>query len=350
MKVAHFTGRKKLEVVDLPRPKLHRPDAALLQIDRVGVCGSDVHYYTDGRIGDQVLEYPATLGHECAGTVVEVGAEVAHLRPGQRVAVDPALVCGTCDQCRQGRPNTCRNLQFMGTPGQALGAVAEYRVVPAANCFPIPDGMTLDEAVLVEPLSVSLHAVRLAQLAPAARIVIIGAGPIGLGVLLCAKAVGPCTVYATDLLDERLEVARQCGADWTGRAEHNAATEAILKKEPGGVDLVFECAGDPLCVDEAQRMLVPGGTLMLVGIPPTDRLMFDVHTMRRKELTFRSVRRQRDCVGPIIDMLATGRIDARPLLTHRFPLLRIAEAFELVASYGDGVLKAIVDVSAAPSF
>ena len=163
MKVAHFTGRKKLEVVDVPRPTLHRPDAVLLQIDRVGVCGSDVHYYTDGRIGDQVLDYPATLGHECAGTVVEVGAEVAHVRAGQRVAVDPALVCGTCDQCRQGRTNTCRNLQFMGTPGQALGAVAEYRVVPAANCFPIPDGMTLDEAVLIEPLSVSLHAVRLAE-------------------------------------------------------------------------------------------------------------------------------------------------------------------------------------------
>jgi L-iditol 2-dehydrogenase len=346
MKVAYFTGRKKLEVVDLPRPKLHRPDAVLLQIDRVGVCGSDVHYYTDGRIGDQVLDYPATLGHECAGTVVEVGAEVAHLRPGQRVAVDPALVCGTCDQCRQGRSNTCRNLQFMGTPGQALGAVAEYRVVPGANCFPIPDEMTLDEAVLVEPLSVSLHAVRLAQLAPAARIVIIGMGPIGLGVLLCAKAAGPCTIYATDLLDERLEVARQCGADWSGRAHHNAASEAILKEVPGGVDLVFECAGDPLCIDDAQRMLVPGGTLMLVGIPPTDRLIFDIHTMRRKELTFRSVRRQRDCVGPIIDMMATGRIDARPLLTHRFPLARIAEAFDLVARYGDGVLKAVVDVSA----
>jgi L-iditol 2-dehydrogenase len=345
MKVAHFTGLKQLEIVDLPAPKLHEPNAVLLRIDRVGVCGSDVHYYTDGRIGDQVLAYPATLGHECAGTVVEVGAEVDRLRPGQRVAVDPALVCGACDQCRRGRSNTCRHLRFMGSPGEALGAVAEYRVVPATNCFPIPEQMTLDEAALAEPLSVSLYAVRQAAVSPGARIAIIGLGPIGLGVLLCAKAVAPCTIYATDLLNDRLEVARQCGADWTGNASNNAATEAILREQPGGVDVVFECAGDPLCIDEAQKMLAPGGTLMLVGIPPTDRLIFNIHQMRRKELTFKSVRRQRDCVGPVIEMMAAGRIDARRLLSHRFPLDRIAEAFELVARYGDGVIKALVDLS-----
>jgi L-iditol 2-dehydrogenase len=345
MKVAHFTGPKKLEIVDLPMPRLGKPDAVLLRIDRVGVCGSDVHYYTDGRIGDQVLVYPATLGHECAGTVIEVGAEVAHLQPGQRVAVDPALVCGACDQCRQGRVNTCRNLQFMGAPGEALGAVAEYRVVPAENCFPIPERMTLDEAALIEPLSVGLHAVRLAQVPPKARIVILGVGPIGLSVLLCAKATAACTVYAVDLLDERLEVARQCGADRTASARHNAATAAILKEQPGGVDLVFECAGDPMCIDEAQKMLAPGGTLVLVGIPPTDRVIFNIHYMRRKELTFKNVRRQRGCVGPMIEMIAAGRLDPRPLLSHRFPLHKIHEAFELVATYGDGVIKALVDLS-----
>ena len=344
MKVAHFTGLKKLEIVDLPAPKLSGPDAVLLRIDRVGVCGSDVHYYRDGRIGQQALSYPATVGHECAGTVVEAGAEVAHLRPGDRVAVDPALVCGTCDQCRLGRPNTCRNLQFMGSPGEALGAVAEYRVVPAANCFPIPDSMTLDEAALVEPLSVGLHAVRLGDVRPAARIVVIGAGPIGLSVLLCAKATAACTVYVTDLLDQRLEVARRCGADWAGNVEHGKAIEAIARQEPQGVDLVFECAGDPLCVDEAQKLLAPGGTLVMVGIPPTDRVIFNIHHMRRKELTFRNVRRQRGCVAPVIEMIATGRIDPKPLLTHRFPLVRIAEAFDLVDTYGDGVIKAVIDL------
>jgi L-iditol 2-dehydrogenase len=348
MKVAHFTGLKKLELVDLPQPKLTQPDAVLLRVDRVGVCGSDIHYYVDGRIGDQVLTYPATVGHECAGTVIEVGAEVEHVRTGNRVAVDPAMVCGTCDQCRVGRTNTCRNLQFMGCPGQALGAVAEYRIVPAVNCLPIPASMTLDDAALTEPLSVGLHAVRLAQLGQAARIAIIGTGPIGLSVLLCAKATASCTVYVTDLLDSRLEVARRCGADWTGNAKHGEAIAAIGRKEPCGVDLVFECSGDPLCLDEAQELLTPGGTLMLVGIPPTDRVIFGIHRMRRNELTFKNVRRQRDCVKPMIEMIAAGQIDPRPLLTHRFSLERIAEAFDLVSRYGDGVIKAIIDVSNAP--
>jgi L-iditol 2-dehydrogenase len=346
MKVAHFTGPKTIELVELPRPTLNRPDSVLLQIDRVGVCGSDIHYYVDGRIGDQVLSYPATVGHECAGTVIEVGAEVEHPRPGDRVAVDPAIVCGTCDQCRTGRSNTCRHLQFMGCPDQALGAVAEYRIVPAESCFAIPDRMTLDEAVLAEPLSIGLYAVRMAQIVPATRIAIIGAGPIGLSVLLCAKAAASCTVYVTDLLEERLAVARQCGADWAALANRGEAMTAIAREQPWGVDVVFECSGDPLCVDEAQKILAPGGTLILIGIPPTDRVIFDVHTMRRKELTFKNVRRQCGCVGPVIEMMAAGRIDARPLLTHRFPLERISEAFDLVAAYRDGVIKAIVDVSA----
>jgi L-iditol 2-dehydrogenase len=345
MKVAHFTALRKLELFDLPTPTLNQPDAVLLRVDRVGVCGSDIHYYVDGRIGEKSLTYPATVGHECAGTVVEVGAEVEHLHPGDRVAVDPAMVCGTCDQCRAGRTNTCRRLQFMGCPDEALGAVAEYRVVPAANCLPLPANVTLDDATLAEPLSVGLYAVRMAELSPATRLAIIGVGPIGLSVLLCAKATAACKVYATDLLDERLAVAKQCGADWIGAAKHGEAIAAIQQEEPNGVDLVFECSGDPLCVDEAQKLLAPGGTLMLIGIPPTDRVIFDIHCMRRKELTFKNVRRQRDCVAPVIEMIAAGRINARPLLTHRFPLEKISEAFELVAAYRDGVIKAMIDVS-----
>jgi L-iditol 2-dehydrogenase len=318
----------------------------LLRIDRVGVCGSDVHYYLDGRIGDQALQYPATVGHECAGTVAEVGAAVERLAPGSRVAVDPAMVCGECDQCRCGRVNTCRTLQFMGCPGEALGALAEYRVVPAANCLPIPDTMTLDQAALIEPLSIGLHAVRLADVYPAARIAIFGVGPIGLSVLMCAKASAPCTVYATDLLDERLAVAEKCGADWTGRAGLDAIA-AIAQREPWGLDLVFECSGDPSCIDQAQRLLTPGGTLVLVGIPQNQHVSFDAHVMRRAELSFQAVRRQKGCAAPIIRMIGQRQIDPDPLLTHRFPLAQIEDAFELVAGYRDGVVKAVIDVSGA---
>jgi L-iditol 2-dehydrogenase len=376
MKTARFTGPRKIEIADLPAPKLQSPGDVLLRVERLGVCGSDVHYYLDGRIGDKVLTYPATLGHECAGTVAETGEAATGLRQGERVAVDPAIACDRCDQCLSGRPNTCRRLQFLGSPDEAPGAAAEYLVVPGRNCFPIPAAMTLDEAVLVEPLSVGLHAVRLAGLAeggghpiprptnlrPAPgegtsetvplrppvrdpKLAVFGVGPIGLGVLLCAKALGPCTALATDLVDRRLAVAERCGADWTGNAGAGDVCAALLRQAPEGVDVAFECSGDPACLDQAVEVLSPGGTLVLAGIPAPDRVSFDIHTMRRKELRLSNVRRQCGCVGPVIEMIGAGRLDARPLLTHRFPLETIGDAFELVAGRGDGVVKAVIELS-----
>jgi L-iditol 2-dehydrogenase len=342
MKIACFTALRKLEVTETPTPQLQRPDEVLVHIQRVGVCGSDVHYYTHGRIGDQIVKYPATVGHECAGSVVEVGSAVQGLHAGDPVAIEPAFSCGQCDQCRAGRENTCRKLQFMGSPGEQPGAVAEYRVLPAPNCLPVPADLDLDLATLVEPLAIGLHAVHLAAPRPGAKMAILGSGPIGLSVLLCARGLGPVTAYVSDLLDCRLEAARQCGAQWTGNPRHDDVVREIAAREPLGLDIVFECSGDPACIDQAISLLGPGGTLLLVGIPAVQRVEFDVHVMRRKELTFKSVRRQRGCAAPVIEMIASGQIDPRPLVTHHFPLARIQDAFELVAGYGDGVIKAMV--------
>lgn len=344
MKVAYFTRLRQIELRDQPPPTLEQPDHVLVRMDRLGVCGSDVHYYTEGGIGPHRVEFPATLGHECAGTLVEVGGNVARLKPGDRVAIDPAFVCGTCDQCRAGRQNTCRNLRFMGSPGQAPGAAAELAVLPAANCLPVPGAVSLDMAALAEPLSVGLHAVRLGEVYPAARIGILGSGPIGLSVLLCAKVQAPCTAYATDLLEPRVELARRCGADFALNASRIDPLESIVHHEPFGLDLVFECSGDPACIEQAAALLTPGGTLVQVGIPTAPRIEIDPHTLRIKELSIRNVRRQKDCVAPVIRMMAEGRIDATPLVTHHFPLDRIRDAFELVAGYRDGVVKAVVDL------
>ena len=344
MKVACLTALRRIELLDAPEPVLRRPGDVLLQIDRVGICGSDVHYYREGRIGDQILRYPATLGHEGSGTVLETGAAVQGLKAGERVAIDPALPCGECDQCSSGRPHTCRRLLFMGAPGQAPGVAAERYVAPAACCAAVAASMTLDEAMLVEPLSIGLHAVRLAQFAAGMKIAILGAGPIGLSALLCAKATAPCTTWVTDLLDERLAVARRCGADAVLNPRQSDVVPAIARAEPLGLDLVFECSGDPLCVEQGQSLLRPGGALMMVGIPPLDAVAFDPHRMRRSELRFQAVRRQNDCVLPVIRLIAERRIDASPLLTHRFPLGEISAAFELVAGRRDGVIKAVVDV------
>ncbi len=344
MKTALFTARRTIEIRETESPRLERPGDVLVRIDRVGVCGSDVHYYAEGRIGDQVVEYPATLGHECAGTVVEVGPEVTNLRPGDRVAVDPAITCGQCDQCRSGRGNTCRSLRFMGCPGEVPGAASELYVLPAANCYPIPESMSLDEAALAEPLSIGLYAVRLARLKTQPRIGILGSGPIGLSVLLCAKMEFGGAAYVTDLLPERLGVAEGCGADWTGCPEEIDTTAEIAGREPLGLDAVFDCSGDPACIDQAIDLLKPGGTVLMVGIPPVERLSFDAHVVRRREVALQAVRRQIDSVAPVVEAIASGRLDAGPLLTHRFPLARLGEAFELVAGYRDGVVKAMIDM------
>jgi L-iditol 2-dehydrogenase len=279
--------------------------------------------------------------------VLAVGPAVEGLSPGDRVAVDPAFVCGTCDQCRAGRSNTCRNLRFMGNPGEAPGAVAQRSVVPRTSCVPIPARMSLDQATLVEPLSIGLYAVKVARITAGARVAVLGSGPIGLSVLLSLKAVALGTVLVTDLLPERLAVARRCGADRTISAQDEDVVAAVLAESSGGVDFVFECSGDPACIDQGQQLLAPGGTLMLVGIPPAEHVAFDPHRMRRAELTFKAVRRQKDCVEPMVRLVSEGRLDPSPMLTHRFPLDRIGEAFELVAGYRDGVVKAVLDLSAA---
>ncbi len=350
MKVAYLTALRQLEIREQPTPELTGADDVLLRIERVGICGSDVHYFAEGGIGNDRVQYPATVGHECAGTVVEVGAAVERLKPGDRVAVDPAIVCGRCDQCRAGRVNTCRNLQFMGCPGEAPGAMAEYRTVPATNCLSIPDEMSFDLAVLAEPLSIGLHAVRLGEVYPAARVAVLGSGPIGLSVLLCAKLSAPCTDYMTDLIESRLEAARSRGADWTGNPKQEDpkkedVVEAIGRREQWGLDLVFECSGDPACIDQAIRLLTPGGTLVLVGIPPAARVDVDIHAMRRKELVLKNVRRQRGCMVPALRLISEDRFDFQRLLTHRFALEEIQQAFELAADYADGLIKAVADLS-----
>ncbi|MBZ5514998.1 MAG: alcohol dehydrogenase catalytic domain-containing protein [Acidobacteriia bacterium] len=344
MKAAFLTGLRQLEVRETPAPRLKGPRDVLLRIGIVGVCGSDVHYYTTGRIGSLVVKYPDMTGHECAGTVVAVGSEVSSLKPGQRVAVDPLITCGQCDQCRAGRSHTCRNQAFLGCPGQAPGALAEYLVMPAESCYPIPDSMTLVQATLVEPLSIGVYAQRVANMPPGAKVAILGVGPIGLCVLLACRAASDCTTYVTDLIEERLALACQLGAHWTGNPARQDIVAAIEQLEPLGMDFVFECAGKQETLDQGVELLKPGGTLLIIGIPEVDRVSFLIHRMRRQELRVLNVRRQNECVAPAIDLLASGKINVDPLATHHFPLAETKTAFDLVAGYQDGVVKAIIHV------
>lgn len=330
---------------DVSRPILTRDTDVLVKMARVGVCGSDVHYFAEGGIGSQRVEYPWTVGHEGAGTVTEVGAAVTRVRPGDRVAIDPAQPCGACDQCVAGRPHTCRNLNFLGCPGQIEGCLAEYLALPEQSCYPIPDGMTFDEAAIVEPLSIGIYALTLSVPMPGATVGILGAGPIGLSVLLPAKAQGAGRVYMTDKINARLTVALRAGADWVGNPDINNVIGAITECEPELLDVVFECSGEQEAMDQGVQLLKPGGKLLLIGIPGAqNRVSFDINLLRRKEICIQNVRRQNNCVQRAIDMIARKEIDVSAMVTHHFPFAQSQEAFDLVTDYRDGVVKAIIEL------
>ena len=343
MRAAVLTGPGKIEVRDWPKPEIRDKTDVLLRVKTVGICGSDLHYFSEERVGDTVMPYPVVLGHECAAVVEETGRGVRHLKPGDRAAVEPAVSCGSCDQCRAGRPNTCRALSFLGHPKERSGALAEFVVMPEENCYPLSERMTFAQATLAEPLSIALHAVNLAGSLKDRTVAILGSGPIGLSVGLIALGEGAAATYMTDKVDARLQVAaREAGARWTGNPLGADIVKEILEKVPGGVDIVFECCGKQEALDQSVELLKPGGTLVLVGIPLEDRVSFDVSRLRRRELRLQNVRRQNRCVGPALRMIEDGRIKVDFMVTHTFRLDEARKAFETALHYRDGVIKALV--------
>jgi L-iditol 2-dehydrogenase len=343
MRIMKLTGIREMEMQEADPPKITAATDVLIKVTKVGVCGSDVHYYDTGRIGSQVVEYPFAVGHETAGTVVETGSAVKTLKAGDRVAIDPAMPCHECDQCTAGREHTCRNLRFLGCPGQAEGSLAEYIVMPEGSCFPLRDDTSYEMGVLSEPLAIGLYACRLAGNLKGASIGILGSGPIGMSVMLPAMEAGVSNVYVTDKIDDRLQIARQAGADWTGNIAHSDVVAEITDREPGLLDYVFECCGQQEAMDQAIEMLKPGGKLLLIGIPSVKRVEFYIDQMRRKEICIQNVRRQNECTQPAIDLIENKRIDAGFMVTHHFPFEQTKEAFDLVAEYKDGVMKAMID-------
>lgn len=346
MKAMKLTGIRRMEMMTVSAPEITRPDDVRIRMVRVGVCGSDVHYYETGRIGSQVVTYPFAVGHEGAGIVEAIGSDVTHVKPGDRVAIEPAMSCGTCDQCLAGRPHTCRSLRFLGCPGQAEGCLCERVVMPEACCFKVTDRTSMDEAALSEPLAIGVYAVQQSIPMPGASVGILGAGCIGLSVLLPATAQGAGAVYATDKIDARVDLAKRAGAAWGGNPDREDVVAAVNALEPGGLDVVFECCGKQDALDQAIAMLKPGGKLMLIGIPPTaERVTFVIDQLRRKEICIQNVRRQCHCVQPALDMIDRGDSDVNVMVTHRFPFEQTRAAFDLAASYEDGVLKAMIDFS-----
>ena len=344
MKAAVLQGIGKIEQQNIPEPELKNDTDVVVRIKMVGVCGSDIHYYTTGRIGSQVVQYPFIVGHEVAGVIERVGDKVTRLKPGQRVAIDPAIYCGNCDQCLSGRENTCRNLLFMGNPNELQGALCEYIIHDEKSCYPIDDEITFEQAVMSEPLAIAVFAVEQSQLVNTANIAIIGAGPIGMSVfhVLRTKEVG--NVYVTDKIQERLDLSQSLNPAWSGNPDITNVTQEILSREPQLLDTVFECSGDPQAYEQAVELLKPGGVLSIIGIPETDNISLPIHSLRRKEITLKNIRRQAACTQKAIEYMKNGRINVDSMVTHHFTLEDTQSAFDLVSGYKDGVMKAMITI------
>ncbi len=342
MKAIMLTGIRRMEMRNVPMPSIRNDHDVLLKLTVVGVCGSDIHYYNTGRIGSQVVRYPFAVGHECAAVVAAVGRKVTRVKPGDRVAVEPAMSCGQCDQCRSGRPHTCRALRFLGCPGQAEGCLAEYLVMPQECCYPIGHRMTPELAALSEPLAIGLYAVRQSIPLKGKAIGILGCGPIGLSVLLSARLQKPRVIYMTDKIARRLAVARSAGAAWARHPDKANVVRIIGAREPRLLDAVFECCGEQEAIDQAVDLLKPGGKLMLIGIPAVERVSFIIDRIRRKEICIQNVRRQCECLQPTLDFIEQRKMRPDFMVTHRFPFSRTRQAFDLVAGYRDGVVKAMI--------
>jgi L-iditol 2-dehydrogenase len=344
MKAMQLTGIRKMEMFDVPTPLIQNDTDVLIRMTHVGVCGSDVHYYTTGHIGSQIVQYPFTVGHEGAGIIEKVGANVTRVKVGDRIAIDPAMPCYHCDQCKAGRYHTCRKLKFLGCPGQAEGCLSEYIVMPENSCFKVSPEYSLEDAALSEPLTIGVYAVNLAKTSPSMNFAILGSGPIGLSVLAALQVHAPGNIYVTDKLDYRLTIAGKSGALKTFNPDKQDIVKEISLAEPLLMDMVFECCGKQEATDQALEILKPGGKLMQIGIPTFDKFSYSADLMRRKEICIQNVRRQNESLHECLELMSSGKIKANHWVTHRFKLDECKKAFDMVAEYQDGVLKAMIEI------
>ena len=338
MRSAVLSGPRRIEIVEAPVP-MPGPGQVLVRLRAVGICGSDVHYYAEGRIGNAAVSYPFILGHEPAGEIAALGEGVEGLAVGTRVALEPAYSCGVCPACRQGRPNCCPSVQFLGTPPTA-GVFEEYHLFLAGQCAVLPDEISFEAAAALEPMAVALHAVNLARPMLGVRVAVMGGGPVGMLTVMAARLAGASFVALTEPVPERRALAARFGAD-LALDPFAGDARAEIRRAAGEIDVAFEAAGTQEAADDATCIVGPGGTAVIIGIPSGDRISLWAHELRRKELNLIMARRSNQNLEAAIRLARAGRIDPGLIVTHRFPLDRLAEAMELVHAHGGGVLKAM---------
>lgn len=338
MAVLSAAGEIAVRTGDVPTP---RAGEVLLRVKANSICGSDVHYYKEGRIGSAEVSAGFIPGHEFAG-VISGGTGVPYGLPdGTLVAVDPAQPCLACEWCREGHHNLCPNHRFTGAPPHA-GALAEFIAVPVTTVHPVPDGFTAHQAALLEPLGVAMHALDLARLRPGSDLALLGAGPIGLYVLMLARLSGALTVSVIEPLAYRRATALELGATAVYEDVVRYA-EAAASTPRKGADVVVEATSSPLGPQHATEAVRIGGRVVLVGIPDGDAFSLTASMVRRKGLTIYFSRRMKNTYPRAIAYVNSGLIDVTRIVTHVQPLDEVSSAFERLAAYSDGVLKTVIE-------
>lgn len=338
-----MTDLDKMEIRDTEMPEAGAKEV-LVELEYVGICGSDVHYFHDGRCGDYKVEGDFMLGHECAGTVVALGEGVEHLKVGDKVALEPGITCGQCEFCKTGRYNLCPDVQFLATP-PVQGCYENYIAFPENMCFKLPDNISTKEGALVEPLSVGMHAANQGDVKLGDSVVILGAGCIGLVTLLACKAHGATDITVVDVIPKRLDYALKLGATRVinGR-EADAVGEVDKLTDGAGVDKVFETAGSPITIQQTPYMVKNGGTIVLVGISAQEKIEYNFAKIMAKEARVESVFRYRNIYPQAIAAIADGIIDVSGIVTHEFDFDDIQEAFDCAINNKDEVVKAVIKI------
>lgn len=343
MKVALMTGIGKIEMVERPIPQ-PQDDEVLVKIEYVGICGSDLHYFEAGRIGDFIVKGPLVLGHESAGTVLEVGRNVKHLKPGDRVALEPGKTCGHCEHCSNGRYNLCKDVVFFATP-PVDGVFQEYVAHEAALCFKLPDNVDTMEGALVEPLAVGFHAANMGGAHAGQVAVVFGAGAIGLVTLMALKAEGVSKVYVVDIQPKRLEKALELGATEVINGKDVDAVEKLMELTDGrGVDLAIETAGTEFTARQCLYATNKGATVVFVGYTKSSEMTLPHGQIMDKELTIKGIFRYRHIYPMAIEAIADGRVPIKKLATNLFEFPHVQEALDACVADKANIVKGVIKI------
>ena len=342
-KAAIFYGVDDIRIEEIEMPKMG-PNDVLIKVKAVGICGSDLHYYKEGKIGIHVPTKGHILGHECAGEIVEVGKEVEGKKVGDRVAIEPGVPCRKCKLCKEGRYNLCKNMMFRSHPPLCEGAFVEYLVSPTDFAYKIPDTMSYAEGAMLEPLAVGMQATKRGEIKAGDRVAILGCGPIGLSTLQATKARGTAEVYMTDLLEKRLTKAKELGASAAINVSIEGPEKAIQELTDGeGVNVVIEAAGSVKAYQQCTGLARRGGILVFVGMTAEMIFPLNVFDIIDKGLDIKGVFRYANVYPAGIALASTGKVNMKALITHRFPFDEIAKAMDFAYKQKKNLLKVVLN-------